>query len=111
MRMWKVDPKLLCRKHLLGEHLEMHMFAGTLREGKKIDGYINGGLVEVHNILRRHDELAEEMKRRGYKHNYKPQLYDCQLWECGCVDSEQNIVELYRRCPDCRERIEKCQKN
>ena len=84
------------------------MFIGCLREGRSIKGYIDNGLVEVHNILRRHDELAEEMKRRGYKHNHTPKLYDCQLWECGCVNSEQNIAELYRRCPDCRERIE-CQ--
>lgn len=108
MRMWNVDPKLLCRRHLLGEHLETHYFIGTIQKGKSIKGYIDNGLVEVHNILRRHDELAEEMKRRGYKHNHKPQLYDCQLWECGCVDSEQNIVELHRRCPNCRERIDKC---
>jgi hypothetical protein len=111
MRMWNVDPKLLCRQHLLGEHLETHYFIGTIKKGKSIKGYIDGGLVEVHNILRRHDELAEEMKRRGYKHSHNPDLYDCELWECGCVDSEQNIVELHRRCKDCRERIEngKCE--
>ena len=106
MRMWNVNPVLLCRKHLLGEHVETHMFLGTLREGKKLDGYISKGLVEVHNIIKRHDELAAEMQRRGYNHNSPTQ--ECELWECGCVNSEQNIVELHRRCPDCRERIE-CQ--
>lgn len=105
MRMWNVDPKLLCRKHLLGEHLETHYFIGTIRKGKSIKGYITNGLVEVHNILRRHDELAEEMKRRGYKH--KSPARECNLWECGCVDSEHNIVELHRRCSECRKRIER----
>ena len=33
MRMWMIDPKLLCRKHLLGEHLEIHMFVGTINKG------------------------------------------------------------------------------
>ena len=104
MRMWNVDPKLLCRQHLMGEHLETHYFLGTINKGKSIKGYIEKGLVEVHNIIKRHNELASEMERRGYKHNSKPQ--ECELWECGCVNSEQNIVELHRRCPDCRERIE-----
>ena len=35
MRDWKVNPKLLCRQHLLGNHLEVHMFVGTLRRGGK----------------------------------------------------------------------------
>lgn len=30
MRMWMVDPKIMCRKHLLGEHLELHMLAGCI---------------------------------------------------------------------------------
>ena len=33
MRMWNVDPKLMCNKHLLGEHVEMHMFFGTIQKG------------------------------------------------------------------------------
>ena len=109
MRMWKVNPKLLCRKHLAGEHVETHMFLGALLKGKSIKGYVDNGLVEVHNIINRHNELAEEMIRRGY--NHKSPAQECNLWECGCVNTEQNIVELHRRCPDCRERIEceKCQ--
>lgn len=80
------------------------MFLGTINEGKSIKGYIDNGLVEVHNIIKRHNELVEEMKRRGY--NHKSPAQECNLWECGCVDSEQNIVELHRRCNDCRKRIE-----
>lgn len=85
------------------------MFIGTLLGGKSIDGYISGGLVEVHNIIKRHNELAEEMKSRGY--NHKSPAGECWLWECGWVNAEQNIVELHRRCIECRERIEngKCE--
>ena len=32
MRMWLVPPQLMCDQHLLGEHLEMHMFIGTIRK-------------------------------------------------------------------------------
>jgi hypothetical protein len=82
----------------------MHYFLGALLAGKRIDGYINNGLVEVHNIIKRHNELAEEMKRRRY--NHKSPAQECNLWECGWVNAEQNIIELHRRCTECRERIE-----
>jgi hypothetical protein len=103
--MWNVQPHLMCRKHLLGEHLEMHMFLGALRKEKNIDGYIRNGLVEVHKIVIRHDQLMKEMERRGYNHN-SPLVADISLPKIGEVNVNQNIVELKRRCADCRERIE-----
>lgn len=102
MRMWNVDPRFLCRKHLLGEHVEMHMFAGTKKSKK---GYIDKGLVEVHNIKFRHDQLVEEMRSRGMNHK-TPILKEFNTFRIGKVDSEQNIKELHRRCKECRERIE-----
>ena len=68
MRMWLVNPKHMCQKHLCGEHVEMHMFIGCLIRDKNIDGYIQKGLVEIHNIVKRHNALAREMKKRGMKH-------------------------------------------
>ena len=38
MRMWMIDPKLLCRKHLLGEHGEIHKHLPSLRKGHRVDG-------------------------------------------------------------------------
>ena len=92
----------MCRKHLLGEHVETHMLFGTIKKGTSIKGYLEKGLLETHNIQKRHNELVEEMIRRGYKHNT---ILECCYPESGCIDIEQNIKELYRRCPDCRERI------
>ena len=40
MRMWMLPPKGLCRKHLLGEHVELHMLLGSMRRGKNIDGFL-----------------------------------------------------------------------
>lgn len=104
MRMWKVDPALLCRQHLLGEHVETHMFGGCILRGKNIDGYIRDGLVEVHNLRKRHDALAREMQRRGYNHK-SPFPIPEKLRRAGSVDVEANIRELARRCPECRKRI------
>jgi hypothetical protein len=104
MRMWMVDPSILCRKHLLGEHVECHMFLGSIHKGNSLKGYIDGGLLETHNIQRRHNQLAKEMIKRGYKH--KSALL-CRLGKIGSIDRKGNIEELRRRCPDCRERIGK----
>ncbi len=104
MRMWKVSPELMCRKHLLGEHVEMHMFLGTLSKGKSIDGYVRSGLVEVHNIKARHDELAQEMVRRGYRHNSPMESSPILASKKGVVDVEKNCIELQSRCPECRRR-------
>ena len=46
MRMWMLPPETMCRKHLLGEHVELHMLLGSLRRGKNIDGFLAGKLVE-----------------------------------------------------------------
>lgn len=105
MRMWNVDPKLLCRKHLLGEHVEMHMFVGTMKKGLRLTGYIDGGLIETANLWKRHEALAKEMVRRGYKHNSPLEKLDVGPNE-GHVDVEANLKELARRCVDCRMLIE-----
>lgn len=65
MRMWMVNPEMLCRKHLLGEHLECHMFVGTILAGKSLKGYVDNGLVEVDSLVQRHNDLAVEMSKRG----------------------------------------------
>ena len=102
--MWNVVPEYLCRKHLLGEHVEMHMFVGTIKKGISINGYIKNKLVETDKIVQRHDKLVEEMESRGF--NHKSPIDD---WECdftvGEVDIEDNLKELSKRCPECKKRI------
>jgi hypothetical protein len=102
MRMWMVNPKFLCRKHLLGEHVECHMFAGTIIKGRCVNGYLKKGLLEMHNLNKRHDILAEEMQSRGYVH--KSPLIQIDK-EGGCVDVVANKEELSKRCVECSIRI------
>jgi hypothetical protein len=105
MRMWLVDPGLLCKKHLLGEHVEMHMFAGSIRKRISLCGYIKKGLVDLRLVNSRHDALAAEMLRRGMKHESK--LDPIPFLPAGEVDVENSLAELSRRCSKCREIIEK----
>jgi hypothetical protein len=69
MRMWMVDPKIMCRNHLLGEHAEIHMFVWNIDRKHSVKGYIANGLLETHKLYTRHEELAQELRRRGYQHN------------------------------------------
>jgi len=100
MRMWLVDPKILCREHLLGEHLEMHMFAGHFRKGRALGGY--APMCETDKIASRHDALATEMERRGYKH--KSPLDFVPAKAQGKIDRAASLAELIRRCPACARR-------
>lgn len=105
MRMWNVNPKIMCRKHLLAEHFETHCFVGHILRGKKYQGFLDNGMLETHNIKTRHDILASEMEDRGFKHN-TPLTFSYDIEE-GKIDVENNINVLYHRCPYCRERIER----
>lgn len=100
MRMWKVNPRKMCRAHLLGEHVEIHMFVGCLKKNKSVEGYIRDGLIEIHNLKQRHDELVGEMKRRGFNHNSPlPRFHS---YKAGSIDIKANEKELVRRCPNCK---------
>lgn len=101
MRMWGIDPKKLCRKHLLGEHLEMHMFAGTIDAGTSIKGYIEKKLVNPKLIKQRHDQLSKEMFERGYKHK-SPLLFDCSNLPEHEIDIVANVIDLKNRCKECK---------
>jgi len=103
MRMWNVNPKYLCTNHLLGEHLEMHMFIGCIKLNKSVKGYIDKGLVEIHNIVNRHNDLVIEMILRGMSHNSN--LYYDNLWVEGNVNTNENIEILKERCIKCRKLI------
>jgi len=104
MRMWNVDPALMCDKHLLGEHLEMHMFAGIIGK-KKIVGFIDKGLVETHNIVKRHEGLVQEMGKRGMNHKSKLIIDWLEVYAEGKVDVESSMKLLSERCEKCRRRI------
>ena len=53
VRMWNVSPDVMCRQHLLGEHVEMHMVVGSINRGKSITGYTSNGLLDTRHIQHR----------------------------------------------------------
>ena len=71
MRIWDIAPNRLCRRHLLGEHRELHAIWCILTQGKK--GYACHPETlrwrgKLKALFLRHQALVSEMKRRGYAH-------------------------------------------
>lgn len=104
--MWNVQPNKMCRKHLLGEHVELHMFVGTINKGVSIKGYVNKNLVEPLFIRKRHKELVEEMERRGYRHkSILPKIEYKKIEGAflnAVVNREKSYEDLIGRCEDCK---------
>jgi hypothetical protein len=95
----------MCRAHLLGEHNEVHMLAGCIRKGKCLGRFLTDRLVDPARARARHDELAVEMRRRGYWHQSPLPAYEWSgqsIYNAG--DLERHEAELRRRCPECKAR-------
>jgi len=109
MRMWMTPPAMMCRKHLLGEHVECHMFLGTMIKNKSLKGYVDNNLFEMKSLFDRHQKLSDEMISRGYNHQ---SLIDYNVFlkaidgypaviRDSKVDVDQSFNELKSRCISC----------
>jgi len=107
MRMWMIEPELLCRKHLLGEHGEIHKFLPSFRKGYRVGGRFDPIVqIQFQGYLKRHDDLASEMLTRGYSHNSP--LLDIpdfrsiypEYWDKK-VNTLESLRELKLRCSEC----------
>lgn len=101
-----MDPALLCRSHLLGEHRELHALWNILTLDRS--GYRShpetrrweGRLAALH---RRHEALVAEMERRGYRHGspLDPTLATGADTQTRFVDTpaEQLSILRAKACP------------
>ena len=110
MRMWMIDPKLLCRKHLLGEHGEIHKHKHNFVKHHRIDRRIEPVVqIEPMSMKSRHDELSKEMIRRGFNHQSpyeQPDIsYLPESQRVAKVDTNVSIHDLIERCPECASNI------
>lgn len=106
MRQWMTDTETMCDKHLLGEHVEHHMFVGSIHKGKSLKRYISDGLLDARTLESRHCQIAKEMQRRGMNHKSPLPVF---TWPSGVpfgsIDPKRSTIELLRRCPGCRSRF------
>jgi hypothetical protein len=118
MRDWGVNPKFLCRKHLLGNHVELHMAVGCILKYRSLKKYVIDGLLSICMLRKRHDQIVTEMTLRGMKHktellpfepifvNKYESIHHINYYTNN-ININKNLKELARRCPGCRKRIEK----
>lgn len=112
MRMWMVHPSLLCRQHLLGEHSEIHKHRYNFVKGHNVHGRVHPVVqIEPMSMQSRHDELVQEMTRRGYNHKSPYQQPDLSGYDetttNARVDVQLSLNDLSERCENCKSRIEK----
>lgn len=115
MRQWMIDPSKMCVKHLLGEHVEHHMFVGALNKRKTLTGYIENNLLEPKSLVVRHNALVAEMLKRGFKHNSpldEPDIsYLSDDQKNARIDKLSADTELFSRCKKCKlKNIDKSEK-
>lgn len=105
MRMWMVNPKMLCKLHLGGEHFEIHKHRHGFMKGWSIAG--RKGQIDPSQMATRHAQLALEMVSRGMRHQSPYEQPDLSLYDLEgfTVDMDESLEELCRRCPECRKRI------
>lgn len=110
MRMWMINPKLLCNKHLLGEHGEIHKHRHNFLKHHSIKGRLSPVVqIEPMSMGQRHDELAIEMLARDMNHK-SPYVMPCIKHlpidqRQARVDIDVSIKDLIKRCPECKARI------
>jgi len=71
MRIWDIQPKYLCNKHLIAEHGELHSLWSVINNHKK--GFSHHPETErwrgkLRALYLRHQELANEIVKRGFRH-------------------------------------------
>ena len=110
MRMWMVNPKFLCNKHLIGEHGEIHKHRHVFVKKYSILGRMSPIVqIEPLMMLRRHDDLVEEMISRNMNHKSPYSMPDVSYIDQSYlnlkVDVDYSINDLITRCGNCKERI------
>jgi hypothetical protein len=98
MRMWGVNPEFLCDQHLFTEHVNMHMIVVKIKQRIPIQNY----RFDTTKIQARHDQLAEELLKRGHKHK-TPLKYEDKLSQ-NTLNPAQDLKDLIDRCVSCRSR-------
>ena len=99
VRIWCVPVSELDRRHLLGEHAELHCIVGSLLN--KYKAYRNHPETRrfegrIEELYFRHTEQVEEMARRGYKHA-SPLPKSNKTYVCAEKECLRDHLELAKR--------------
>ena len=111
-----VDPRGSCQVHLLQRHYESHRAYGSVCKAldpdhprrvqhyRSLEGLVRGGVLDVDLIKQTHDEVAEEMVRRGM--NHKSPMAEITGWtgSHGRVNPWRERRTIWNQCEACASR-------
>lgn len=106
MRIWDVSPSILCRKHLLGEHRELHAIWDILFDdtsGSRMHTETQRWVSKLAALRIRHEKLVEEMTKRGYNHQtpLPPAPDENTIQDVFLLTPEEQLEDLTSRRCDC----------
>ena len=100
-----INPEILCRKHLLGEHGEIHKHRHNFVKHHSITNRIKLDQIEPSSMGARHDKLVAEMLCRGYNHQSpytQPDIsYLPKQEQWHIVNQLNSLSVLLSRCKEC----------
>ena len=106
MRMWMVDPKRMCRKHLGAEYVECLMIAACMQRKRRLGGYFAHNCIEPRSLVSRFASLKREMLRRGYRARKSLLRADFSYLPVSQqrfrIDRKASSAMLCKRCAECR---------
>jgi hypothetical protein len=105
MRMWMFDPALMCKKHITGEHGEIHKHKHNFEKKHSITGRIKPVVqIEPESMKSRHDELSKYMNHTSdYEMPDLSYLPDNERF--AKVNINKSKLDLIDRCEDCKNLI------
>jgi hypothetical protein len=109
MRMWMVDPRIMCFKHLCREHCEVHRLVANLRKGRDVRSYLLRQVLDISSIYIRHKELEDEIMARGGKLDSPLSAAECvafaRWYGSTTVNIGRSLADLSDCCKECRKKI------
>jgi hypothetical protein len=109
MRMWMVDPRIMCFKHLCREHCEVHRLVANLRKGRDVRSYLLRQVIDISSIYARHKELEDEIMARGGKLDSPLSVAECvafaRWYGSTTVNIGRSLADLSDCCKECRKKI------
>lgn len=112
--MWMIDPELMCKQHIAGEHRELHALKGSLertkpkydnceKHRKNLTTLAEAGLIELKSLKEKHEELAKHLENHDSPIGEIPTMeYLPEEAARAEVDRNKAVRDLIDRPEACR---------
>lgn len=108
MRMWMLNPRILCTKHLTIEHDDIHRLINLLITDSRIEDYDFIDNIQFKGVIKRHDAIVCELLRRNIFHTTPLEKNDINIenipdhMKSYVVDSKLSLKDLLIECNRCK---------